>query len=169
MSDIGVSKVNNTFLRLDCSRGIAMEMNDYFSFFVTGYQFMPKFKQKMWDGKIRLFNLRSFTLPVGLFAELQTFARKSDYVIDGWQPEYNSVSITELTQACKDLNPHAGGVPITHYSYQIQAVKHFIENRRLIIESPTSCLDPDTKIKVQLDDNGIKELRKIQNHINNSS
>ena len=43
-------------LYVDCEAGHAAELSDYFSFYVPGYKFMPAYKNKVWDGKIKLFN-----------------------------------------------------------------------------------------------------------------
>ena len=40
---------------------------------------MPAFRNKLWDGKIRLFTLRERTLPAGLYYHLQEFTDKRQY------------------------------------------------------------------------------------------
>ena len=44
-------------MHVDCESGVAQELNEFFSFYVPGYKFMPAFRNKMWDGKIRLYNI----------------------------------------------------------------------------------------------------------------
>ena len=56
MADIVVSLKDYSMLQVNCERGVAAELSDYFSFFVPGYKFMPAYKNRAWDGKIRLFN-----------------------------------------------------------------------------------------------------------------
>ena len=43
------------------------ELSEYFSFFVPGHRYMPAFKRRVWDGKIRLFNQMTRELNVGLW------------------------------------------------------------------------------------------------------
>ena len=53
---ITVGKKNESQLLVDADSGILMELNEYFSFFVDGYKYMPLYRNKVWDGKIRIFN-----------------------------------------------------------------------------------------------------------------
>ena len=54
-------------------------MSEYFTFYVPGYQFTPAYKSRMWDGKIRLADLRSFTIYRGLIPYIQKFCDERDY------------------------------------------------------------------------------------------
>ena len=56
--DVTISKIDNTYVQIDADKGILRELSDYFTFTVPGHTFMPAFKSKMCDGKIRLLNLR---------------------------------------------------------------------------------------------------------------
>jgi hypothetical protein len=56
MADIVIRLKDYSMLTIECDRGISAELSEYFSFFVPGYRFMPAFKARVWDGKIRLFN-----------------------------------------------------------------------------------------------------------------
>lgn len=76
MADIVVSKVDEMWMHIGCDRGIAYELNDHFSYFAEGYKFMPKFKDGVWDGKIRLFNTASCQLYYGLLPDVKKFADK---------------------------------------------------------------------------------------------
>ena len=76
MEKISIWKLNHATMGLQCDPGIAAEINEYFSFFVPGYKFMPAFKNKIWDGKIRLYNARTGTLPGGLFYHLLKFCEQ---------------------------------------------------------------------------------------------
>ena len=78
MEKLNVSKLNDVFLRIECEGGARQELADYFTFYVPGYKFMPAFKNKMWDGKIRLYDLRTNTLYAGLFGYLKKFAEERE-------------------------------------------------------------------------------------------
>jgi len=78
---ITLSKVNETYLKIDCSGGIRRELAEYFSFYAPGYKFMPLYRNKMWDGKIRLFNKNS-TMYTGLLSYIQSFCADRDYDVD---------------------------------------------------------------------------------------
>ena len=54
-------------MTVDCDdAGIKYELSDFFTFKVPGAEFMPTFRNKMWDGKIRLFNMWTSQLYIGL-------------------------------------------------------------------------------------------------------
>ena len=58
MPDLLLSKKNEVYIKITCEKHIAKELSEYFTFFVPGYHFVPAFRNKIWDGKIRLFNLQ---------------------------------------------------------------------------------------------------------------
>ncbi len=60
-SDIFIQSYNEVYIRIESNRGIAQELSEHFSFYVPGYRFMPAFKSRSWDGKIRLFDAVPYT------------------------------------------------------------------------------------------------------------
>ena len=92
MADITLSKVNAAFLRVDGERSTIQEMSDYFTLYAEGYQFMPAYRNKMWDGKIRLLDIRNNTIYAGLLSHVEQFAQDRDYDV---QYHDSSVSLTE--------------------------------------------------------------------------
>ena len=51
-----ISKIDEVYIKIDCEPSVAQEICDYFTFYVPGYTFMPSFRSKLWDGKIRLYS-----------------------------------------------------------------------------------------------------------------
>ena len=80
-NDIFIKEHNEVYIRIDSNRGIAQELSDHFSFYVPGYRFMPAFKSRSWDGKIRLFDLNKLTIYKGLIDEVKKFASSRKYKI----------------------------------------------------------------------------------------
>ena len=76
---IRVTKFNDVHIKLHCESSIAHELNEYFTFTVPGARFSPAYKNKMWDGKIRLFHLMRQTLYVGLLEKVKSFANDRGY------------------------------------------------------------------------------------------
>jgi hypothetical protein len=66
MSDLVIEDLNSVYVKITCERGIAKELNQYFTFAVPNHQFTPAYKNKIWDGQIRLFNLFTHTIYAGL-------------------------------------------------------------------------------------------------------
>jgi hypothetical protein len=81
MESLIVSKPNETFLHIDCEASVERELSEHFCFFVPGYRFMPSYRNRMWDGKIRLFDMRKKTLYTGLFKYLKEFCDDRNYTI----------------------------------------------------------------------------------------
>ena len=59
MSHLVISKKNEVYLQVKSEPHVYYELSDYFTFDVPGAKFMPQYRNKYWDGKIRLFNLRN--------------------------------------------------------------------------------------------------------------
>jgi len=66
MEAIRIRRLTHAMLHVECDFGQAAEIKEFFSFFVPGYQWMPAFKRRIWDGKIRLFDTNTGELPAGL-------------------------------------------------------------------------------------------------------
>ena len=137
--DIIVRKLDETHLTIDCDNGIARELSDYFAFYAPGYQFTPKFKNKMWDGKIRLFNSWNHSLYVGLLSHLHIFAETRKYSIETKFKDIKiPVSKSSLSTFIESLKMSSGGNPIEMRDYQADAVLSCLESNRKIIVSPTA-------------------------------
>ena len=66
-SEITVQKLNSVYLHITAEADIRRELSDYFSFEVPGYRFTPQFRNRVWDGKIRLYSYATGQLYVGLY------------------------------------------------------------------------------------------------------
>ena len=138
METIRVWKLDHSNLQIECESGTAQELNEYFSFFVPGYKFMPAFRNRMWDGKIRIFTLRDKTLPAGLFYHLSEFCDKRGYILKSETSDFGApderIHITRdsLDNFCSNLN-----TPFPLRDYQYQCVGEAITRKRAILLSPT--------------------------------
>lgn len=141
METLSVRKLNHSILQIECSSGVAMELNEFFSFYVPGYKFMPAYKSRMWDGKIRLFNNRAYQLPAGLIDHLQKFADQRSYTVNPEKSEYGYPD--DITNKEK-IDPkeiidfiHNLSLPHEIRDYQFDAVCKGLERKRAILVSPT--------------------------------
>jgi len=138
---IAVGKLNESFLQISCERHIAQELNEYFSFQVPGFQFMPQYRNKIWDGKIRLFNIKTQQLYTGLYDHLMQFALKRLYPV---KSEIVSITPTSglsdenISDFFKSLNLHCKNKPIAPRDYQLESFKHCVKKERALLLSPTS-------------------------------
>lgn len=133
--DIIIDKVNDVNVKLLTEdSGIAYELSEYFTFSVPGAKFHPKVKNKMWDGKIRLFNLGTRYIYAGLVQYIERFAQERGYTVG-----YNSMftgdqfDIEDAVEFSKKLD-----LTLEPRDYQMEAFVHAIRNRRALMLSPTA-------------------------------
>lgn len=138
METIRVRKLDHANLEVTCESGVAQELNEFFSFYVPGYKFMPAYKNRMWDGKIRLFTVRDRTLPAGLFYHLSDFCDQRGYILESEQTRYgdpndrNNISRDDLELFLSGLN-----LPFDLRPYQFGCVGEALTRKRAILLSPT--------------------------------
>lgn len=137
MSDLIITKKDEVFAKVACERHIAMELSEFFTFFVPGYQFVPAYRNRIWDGKIRLFALQTGQIYLGLIPYLKEFCNEREYTyeLEELTDEY-SVYLAE--KFIKSLNLHSDGKPIEVREHQINAFVHAMRNRRALLLSPTA-------------------------------
>jgi len=112
-----------------------MELNEYFTFYVPGYKFMPAFRNKIWDGKIRLFNLQTKQLYYGLLPYLERFAAEREYEIE-YDESIESADEFSLNDAQEFIDTL--GLPFAPRDYQVKAFVHSVRNKRALLLSPTA-------------------------------
>jgi len=144
MEIIKVKNENHSFMEITCDYGIANELTDFFSFFVPGYKFMPAYKNKVWDGKIRLFNIHKMELPVGLFPFLAEFSKPRKYTIEvehnnfyGRPDSQIDIDPNEIKAFVDRLELQSRGKPIEIRDYQFDAVCEGLHRKRAVLISPT--------------------------------
>lgn len=143
MDIIKVRKKNHAFLHIDCPPSVANELCDFFTFFVPGYKFMPAYKNKIWDGKIRLFDTRAKELYAGLYKYVEEFANAEgrDYKIELEHDNYyglpNTDTPTDLS-FIKDLTLTSGGKQIEPRDYQLDAIYQGLSRKHGLLVSPTA-------------------------------
>ena len=76
---IKIEKIDEVYIRIDCPEDVAYELSDRFTFEVPGARYSPAYKKKLWDGKIRLFNIRKKTIYAGLLNNIKSFFDDREY------------------------------------------------------------------------------------------
>jgi superfamily II DNA or RNA helicase len=133
MEKIEVYKKDEVFLKIVCERGTAREMSQYFEFEVPGAKFMPSVRNKYWDGKIRLFNVNTMQIYVGLIQHIKRFAEEREYEV----VVHDDLEVTQDVPLNK-LEKFLTEKDFTPRDYQTRAVAHAIRNNRALILSPTA-------------------------------
>ena len=128
---------SKVLLRCDDS-GVLMELSEYFTFYAEGYKFMPAYRNKMWDGKIRLYDSRSHTIPYGLLKRVAEFCYERGYELHIDHTLKNHIDEKDvLEEFINSLNITIKGKKINPRDYQLDAFIHAAQNSRCILISPT--------------------------------
>lgn len=141
MADVIIQKKNEVYLTVECEPHIKYELAEYFTFDVPNAKFMPQFKNRLWDGKIRLFSPHEGKIYVGLYDYLTEWLciRKYTYLDKDNKfyglPKDSNQNITPegLVDYIKSLN-----IPFKVRDYQYKAIYEAIKNNRKLLLSPTA-------------------------------
>jgi superfamily II DNA or RNA helicase len=136
MDIVRVEKIDEVYNKIHCDPGIAYEINDHFTFEVPGAKFMPAVRNKVWDGKIRLFQPMTCLLYSGLLTHLEDFCKKRSYEVE---------HVSDFSQeefSLKEANDFIDSLSIPskfdRRDYQVQAFTHAVRHRRGLLLSPTA-------------------------------
>ena len=136
---IKIEKVNEVYVRIFTERDIEQELSAFFTCEVRGARFTPAFKARIWDGKIRMFDLQRKTLYLGLLEYLLKFAERNDYKVEFLNEvvEESDVTYDLVEKFALWLNLHGRGNPIEIRDYQLDAIHTALTKYRRILLSPT--------------------------------
>ena len=135
-----VSKINEVHLKVETEPSIARELADYFTFEVPGHRFMPAYKNKIWDGKIRLFSTATGKIYVGLLEYLKKFCDRNDIEINIEEgvEDVKEIGRQVVEGFVKSLKPKSKGKSIKLRDYQIDAIEYALKSHRGLLVSPTA-------------------------------
>ena len=139
MTDLTIAKKNEVYLTVDASPHVQQELSDFFTFDVPGAKFMPQYRNRHWDGKIRLFSTATGEVYVGLLDKIVSWAKKSEYTVKFLNSEYYGTPFEENEEISKaGVKDYMNAISqIKPRDYQLDGVYDALKyNRRLII-SPT--------------------------------
>ena len=136
-----ISKKNEVYLRLtDVEPSIAAELNDFFTFEVPGFKYMPAYRSKMWDGKIRLYNIVTGEIYVGLLPYIEEYLNNNGegYEFADGITSKRDVARSVVQGFVRGLRPTLNGKRIEVRDYQLDAIAHAIATNRSLLISPTA-------------------------------
>jgi len=141
MSHLIISKKNEVFLKITSKEPhVFCELSDAFTFEVPGAKFMPQYRNKYWDGKIRLFNQSNGEIYVGLLDKVVSFCKRSDYEYEFLDSKFYGTPFEEngfvSLEGVKDYMNR-----ISRYEprpYQIEGVFDALKYNRKLLVSPTA-------------------------------
>ena len=135
-----ISKKDEVYFVVKTDQGMSRQLSDFFTFDVPGAKFMPQYKNKYWDGKIRLYSQVNGQIYVGLLPYVKEFAKRNDLNISytGDINNENDISRNDIQTFIKRVSPRSKGQSINVRDYQIDAVHHAIRTNRSLLLSPTA-------------------------------
>lgn len=133
-------KLDELYLKVSSpDQGIEQEISEHFTFWVPGAEFTPKYKEKLWDGKIRLYMSYKRTMYYGLLNHLKQFCldRGYEFILE-FVPEISGLTKESIVTFIDSLNLYARGSKLEIRDYQYDAVYHALEEQKALLWSPTS-------------------------------
>ena len=139
-TDVIIGKKNEVFLQVQAEPHIFMELQDHFTFEVEGAKFMPQYRNKYWDGKIRLFSTSNGQIYVGLLDKIIAFCKIHDYTYEFVNNEYygtpfevnEGISYEGVKDYMKSISRHPPR------NYQVEGVYDALRHNRKLLISPTA-------------------------------
>jgi superfamily II DNA or RNA helicase len=140
MTDIIIQKKNEIYLKVDADPHIHQELSEYFTFEVPGAKFMPQYRSKYWDGKIRLYSTHTGEIYVGLLDKIVSWAKRYEYSVEfkdnkfyGTPLEENEmISYEGVKEYMTRISSHKPR------DYQVNAVYDALRYNRKLLISPTA-------------------------------
>ena len=130
---IEITKKDEVYLKISCEAGVAQEICDYFTFVVPGHTFMPAYRMKIWDGKIRLFNIHNRLLYSGLLEYVFIFAEPRNYKVAPIGFEWKPKKIAKNEAFLSSLK-----LPFEPRDYQLEGFHHALSYKKCLLVSPTA-------------------------------
>ena len=140
MVDLEIEKKNEVFLRIQAEPHIYQELSDHFTFEVPGAKFMPQYRNKHWDGKIRLFSTATGEIYVGLLDKIAQFCKQYGYEYKFLDNKYfgppfevnDMISMEGVKDYMTAISVHEPR------PYQVEGVYDALKHNRRLLVSPTA-------------------------------
>ena len=140
MTHLIIKKKNEVFVTIDSEQYVYHELSDHFTFEVPGAKFMPQYRNKYWDGKIRLYDMRKNEIYTGLVDRVISFCNRKGYTYEfegskfyGLPLEENELISPEgVTDYTKSISKHKPR------PYQIMGIHDALRHNRKLLLSPTA-------------------------------
>jgi superfamily II DNA or RNA helicase len=132
---VRVTKIDEVFLKVECpDDGLVKDLFDFFSFTVPNAKFMPSYRNKWWDGKVRLFSIKTRKIYIGLLPYIDEFCKERGYDFEGIEDVIGVKHREKCSQSwLSDLD-----LPFPPRDYQIDAFNTAVQYGRQLLLSPTA-------------------------------
>ena len=140
MSDLVIRKKNEVFVTIKAEPHINQELSDHFTFDVPGAKFMPQYRSKYWDGKIRLYSSHTGEIYVGLLDKVVAWAKNYGYSVEFENNKFYGPPF-EVNDFISKEGVKEYMTRIARFKprdYQIDAVYDALRYNRKLLISPTA-------------------------------
>lgn len=140
MTTVTIEFLNHSFMRVSSDEGgVEQEISEFFTFIFPGYEFAPKYRAGLWDGKIRLYDSRNKQLRVGLLEVLIQFLQSNNYEMNkiGFPGLNNSFTNEDCESHIEKLNFHSNNIPLEFRDYQYDSITDWLNKSRGLVKSAT--------------------------------
>ena len=140
MSHLSISKKNEVYLQVESDPHVYYELSDQFTFEIPGAKFMPQYRNRYWDGKIRLFNVKNGEIYVGLLDKIQKFCEDHEYTYEFLDNKFFGTPF-EVNENISYEGVKDYITSISKYSpreYQVEGVYDALRHNRRLLISPTA-------------------------------
>ena len=135
-----VRKKNEVYLKVETEQHIHKELSDYFCFDVPNAKFMPHYKKRVWDGKIRLYSPGTGEIYCGLYDYLEEFFNNKGYEYVVKQDDHYGIPQEDeeyVTPQSTASFVGSLGLPFKARDYQLRGIYQALKSRRKLLLSPT--------------------------------
>lgn len=136
MAILYYKKINETYIRIASDEQYVLkELSEYFSFMAEGAIYSQKYRMKIWDGRIRLVNLKTMTTLAGLVPAIAKFCAERNYQLIDQTEQYNKFVPDDLS----NFDPWVQSLklPFDPRDYQLQTAKYGLQVGRSLMLSST--------------------------------
>jgi superfamily II DNA or RNA helicase len=140
MSHLIISKKNEVYLYIQAEPHIYYELADQFTFEVPNAKFSPQYKNKYWDGKIRLFNTQTGEIYIGLLDRIIRFCEDHGYTYEFADNKFYGLPF-EINEGISKEGVKDYMTAISRHAprdYQVEGVYDALKHNRKLLISPTA-------------------------------
>ena len=134
MRNLILTKKNDVHLVIDADEDVRRDLGEHFTFSVPGFKFMPAYRSRHWDGKIRLFSYTNGQIYTGLYPYILNWCKENDVeVVDRTDIKDANVDDKLVDSFINKLK-----IPFEVRDYQKSAFIHSMIKSRCLMLSPTA-------------------------------
>lgn len=128
---------DQTWIQVVGDRSLVAELGEYFTYEVPNARFMPSYKNRMWDGRIRLLDYQTQKIYRGLIPYIKIFCKERGYELDV-ESTLEPICLHDPSTFKIDDFIKSLGLIHTPFDYQKAAFEHAISDHRATFLSPTN-------------------------------